>query len=89
MRLSSILQEIKSSTESRLRTPASTGTLHSVKKLMRSKGKDALRMSADQEETRKLSEKLDRAVEELGVRTDHLRLSSMLMSSTRSPPQYA
>jgi hypothetical protein len=56
---------------------------------MRSKGKDALRISADQEETRKLGEKLDRAVEELDVRTNHLRLPSMLMSSTRSPPQYA
>jgi hypothetical protein len=46
----------------------STGRLGAVKKLMRSKGKDALRAPDDQEVIKKLRAQLDRAVEELNVR---------------------
>jgi hypothetical protein len=68
-RPSSALQEIKSATESRLATSSSTGKLDSMKKLLRSKGKDALRTSTDQEEIQKLGRQLDRAVEEFDVRS--------------------
>jgi hypothetical protein len=39
-----------------------------LKNFFRSEGKDALRVSADQEETKKLGAQLDRAVVELNVR---------------------
>jgi WD40 repeat protein len=52
-----------------------------LKKLIRSKGKDVLRVSADQEETRKFGAQLDRAVEELNVRVlvSHSRLSVLIL----------
>jgi hypothetical protein len=61
-----------------------------LKKLVRSKGKDVSRVSADQEETKKLGAQLDRAVEELSVRTlvSHLRLFVLILV-TRSLPQSA
>jgi hypothetical protein len=65
----STLQNIKHATEARLSTPMSTGRLGAVKKIMRSKGKDALRALDDQEEVKKLRAQIDRAVEELNVRT--------------------
>jgi hypothetical protein len=66
----SILQEIKSTTEPHLHSaPVPTGKLGSAMRLLRGKGKGALRMSADQEEIKKLGEKLEYAIEEFGVRT--------------------
>jgi hypothetical protein len=44
-----------------------------LKKFFRDKGKDALRVSADQEEIKKLEEKLDRAMKDFTVRIIILR----------------
>jgi hypothetical protein len=62
----STLQEVMSGTETRLHpSPALSGKLM---KFVRGKGKDAVLVSADSEELKKLGDKLDRAVEELNVR---------------------
>jgi hypothetical protein len=66
-RLGSILQEIKTGTDTRLKSPsAATGKLM---RIVRAKGKNIARTSADLEELKKLGEKLDRAVEEFDVST--------------------
>jgi hypothetical protein len=66
-RLSSTLQEIKTATETRLKSPsATTGKLL---RLVRATGKVAMRTSGDLEDLKKLGEKLDRAVEEFDVST--------------------
>jgi hypothetical protein len=75
---SSTLQEIKLAAETRLHAPASTRKRDALKKLIRFKGKDVSRVSADQEETKKLGAELDRAVEELNVRT-HVSYSRMFV----------
>jgi hypothetical protein len=68
-RPSSTLQEIESTVKTRLLNPTPTGKLDSVKKLIRTKGKNVFRVSADQAEIKRLETNLDRAVEEFGVRT--------------------
>jgi hypothetical protein len=68
MQPSSTLKEIKSTIDARLQTPTPTGKFGSVKKFIRTKGKDAVRVSEDQEKVKKLREQLDRAIEEFGVR---------------------
>jgi hypothetical protein len=66
-RLSSTLQEIKTATETRLKSPsATTGKLL---RLVRARGKVAMRTSGDLEELKKLGKKLDRTVEEFDVST--------------------
>jgi hypothetical protein len=66
----STLQKIKSTVEAHLHSPATpTGKRAAVKSFFRAKGKDAARVSADQEEITKLGEELDRAIEDFGVRT--------------------
>jgi hypothetical protein len=86
---SSTLRDIKRAAEARLRSHVSTGKLGAVKKLVRSKGKDALCVPSDQEEINKLGAQLDRAVEELNVRNlvSHccsLVLTPFISSSHRS-----
>jgi hypothetical protein len=51
-----------------LHAPASTRKRDAFKKLIGTKGKNVLRVSEDQEDTKKLGTQLDRAVEELNVR---------------------
>jgi hypothetical protein len=61
-----------------------------LKKLIRSNIKDVSRVSADQEETKRLGAQLDRAVEELNVRTLTSHSSvCVLILVTRSLPQSA
>jgi hypothetical protein len=61
---------MKSTIEARLHYPAvPTGKGAAVKRFFRAKGKDAARVSADQEEIKTLGEQLDRAIEDFGVRT--------------------
>jgi hypothetical protein len=67
-RPSSTLQEIESTTKTRLFNPTPTGKLESVKRLIRTKGKNVLRVSADQAELKRLEGNLDRVIEEFGVR---------------------
>jgi hypothetical protein len=55
-----------SATETRLHSPPTPSG--KLMKFVRGKGKDAVRVSADLEELKKLGDKLDRAVEELDVR---------------------
>jgi hypothetical protein len=87
---SSTLQEIKLAAETRLHAPASTRKRDAFKKLIGSKGKDAWRVSEDQEETKKLGAQLDRAVEELNVRMVVLHnRPSVLILITRSLLQSA
>jgi hypothetical protein len=76
-RPSSTLQEIESTTKTRLLTPAPTGKLDSVKMLIRIKGKSVLRVSADQAEIKRLEADLERAVEDFGVRIVILRGPSL------------
>jgi hypothetical protein len=65
----STLQEIISATETRLQVPAApTKKLAGIKRYIRVKGKDARRVSADQDQIKKLGETLDRAIEVFGVR---------------------
>jgi hypothetical protein len=66
--LSSVLHDIKSTTETRLYAPAPTRKVESLRKLIRIKGKNMLSVSADQADIKRLQQKLDRAVEEFGVR---------------------
>jgi hypothetical protein len=84
---SSTLQEIKLAAETRLHAPVSTRKRDTLRNFFRSKGKDVSRVSADQEETKKLGGQLDRAVEELNVHTSvlHKRVL-MLIEFTRSLP---
>jgi hypothetical protein len=85
-RLSSTLKEIKTATDTRLKTPpATTGKLL---KLVRAKGKDAIRMSVDLEEIRNLGKKLDRAMEEFDVSTLDVQ-QSVFISCHRLPPPSA
>jgi hypothetical protein len=69
MQPTSTLKEIKSTIDVRFHTPTPTGKFGSVKKFIRIKGKDAVRVSEDQEKIKKLREQLDRAIEEFKVRT--------------------
>jgi hypothetical protein len=86
-RPSSTLQEIKSTTETRLLTPTPSGKLDSVKRLIRTKGKNALRVSVDRAEIKRLEVNLDHAVEEFGVRIIKWRdCHCVLRSFIRSPP---
>jgi vacuolar-type H+-ATPase subunit I/STV1 len=67
----STLQEMKSTTEARLHRDAAaapTKKLRSFERFLRTKSKNVLRVSSDREEINTLGQKLDRAVEELGVR---------------------
>jgi hypothetical protein len=66
------MKEIKSSIDARLQSPTPTGGLSAVAKFVRAKGKDAARVSVDQEQIKKLGQQLDRAIEEFGVRTASL-----------------
>jgi hypothetical protein len=82
---SSTLLEIKLAAETRLNVPASTGKRAAFKKLIGTKVKNVLRVSEDQEETKKLGAQLDRAVEELNARVLALRKRSyVLILMTRS-----
>jgi hypothetical protein len=87
---SSTLQEIKLAAETRLHAPVSTRKRDTLRNFFRSKGRDVSRVSADQEEIKKLRGQLDRAVEELNVRTSvsHDRVL-MLIHITRSLPRSA
>jgi hypothetical protein len=77
-------------TKTRLLDSNPTGKLDSVKRLIRTKGKNVLRVSADQAEIKRLETNLDRAVEEFGVRTVLSRdQNSVLISFIRSPPPSA
>jgi hypothetical protein len=89
-RPSSTFQEIESTTKTRLLTSAPTGKLDSVKRLIRIKGKNVLRVSADQAELKRLEENLDRVIEEFGVRIPISRdRHSVLILAIRSPPPSA
>jgi hypothetical protein len=86
----STLQEIRLAAETRLHASVSTRKRDTLRNFFRSKGKDVSRVSADQEETKKLGGQLDRAVEELNVRTSvsHNRVL-VLIQFTRSLPRSA
>jgi septal ring factor EnvC (AmiA/AmiB activator) len=61
---------MRSTIQARLHSPAApTGKRAAVKRFFRAKGKDAARVSVDQEEIKKLGDQLDRAIEDFGVRT--------------------
>jgi hypothetical protein len=65
----STLKEIQSTAAARLDAPTPTSKLRSVKKFIRTKVKDAVRVTEDQDQVTKLGQQLDRAIEEFGVRT--------------------
>jgi hypothetical protein len=65
----STLKEIESAIDMRLHTPVPTSKFGFVKRFVRTKGKNAVRVLEDQEKVKKLRELLDRAIEEFGVRT--------------------
>jgi hypothetical protein len=68
MQPTSTLKEIMSTIDVRLHAPTPTSKFGSVKNFIRTKGKDAVRVTEDQDEVKKLKEQLGSAIEEFGVR---------------------